>query len=250
MVELKELLGKITNNIERVYFIHYACQSISDDYQWKSPRIASIEVLHYKSSQVNSFSIHLVAEELGFEKDDIEENYEKIELVMLENFISYISSREKESIWIHWNMTNINYGFQAIEHRYKVISKKDCYMIPEENKINLSAILSLKYGARYCEEPKMQNLMLLNRLEDKHFIAGKGEITVFKAKEYVKLHHSTMSKVYLFKEVYKRMITNKLATNTNRARYVINKMYQNPIIQILGIIGAIGSIIGLLIVIK
>ena len=249
MVELNELLLKISNNIEKVYFIHYACQSISDDYQWRSPRIASIEVLHYTSSQMNSFSIHLVAEELDYEKEEIEENYEIIEKAMLESFISYVSSREKDSIWIHWNMTNINYGFQAIEHRYKVITKKECFMIPEEHKINLSTLLSMKYGAKYCEEPKMQNLMILNGLIDKNFIAGKDEITVFKAKEYVKLHHSTMSKVYFFKEVYKRMISNKLVTNTNRTRYIVNKIYQNPVVQILGIIGAIGSIIGLIILI-
>jgi hypothetical protein len=87
--------------------------------------------------------------------------------------------------------------------------------------------------------------MELNGGRDRLFLTGDEEVTAFKAKEFVKLHNSTMCKTYFFREAYGKMIGNKLRTETNQFRYRVTKLYENPIVQILGIIGIIGTIVSL-----
>ena len=74
-----KIISKIEDKIPKLYFIHYSCQNLGDDNEGYSPRITSIAVLHSLSSQMYSFSIHLVAEELHIQRDEIETNFDKIE---------------------------------------------------------------------------------------------------------------------------------------------------------------------------
>lgn len=195
-----------------------------------------------QSSQMHSFSIHLIAEEMNISRDDIFNRYDEIENNMLEKFFNFLSLRHTDAIWIHWNMTNINFGFETIEHRYKVLSRNEPIHIAKQNKFNISNLLKKRYGSNYANDPKMLNLMELNGCLDRNFLTGEEEVRAYKAKEFVKLHNSTMCKVYFFRDVYGEMICNKLRTNTNKFRYKVNVLYQNTIVQIIGIIGIIGSI--------
>jgi hypothetical protein len=245
MKAYKKIIERLKNERQKIYFIHYSCQSLSDDNEGYSPRITSIAVLHMLSSQMHSFSIHLKAEEMGIARNDIFNNYGVLEMKMLEDFFDFIQKHTENSIWIHWNMTNINYGFEALEHRYKILTKKEPTHVDENNKINISNLFKKRYGSNYAKDPKMLNLMELNGGRDRLFLTGDEEVTAFKAKEFVKLHNSTMCKTYFFREAYGKMIGNKLRTETNQFRYRVTKLYENPIVQILGIIGIIGTIVSL-----
>lgn len=247
MKTYKDILENINNGISDLYFIHYSCQSLSDDNEGYSPRITSIAVLHSESYQMFSFSIHLVAERLKINRDLIFDRYEEIELKMLQDFFDFVSERIDKAIWVHWNMSNINFGFEALEHRYTVLSGNPCNHISENNKHNLSNIIKLKYGPKYAKDPKMKYLMVLNNILHRDFLNGEEEVTAFKAKEFIKLHKSTMCKVYFFNEVYNRIMSNKLKTETNRLRYKINEIYQSPIVQIITMVGTIGTIISLIV---
>lgn len=246
MKEYKTILSKINKNKEKIYFIHYSCQSLSDDNEGYSPRITSIAILHMQSLQMHSFSMHLVAEQLDIKRDDILDHYDEIEKKMLETFFDFLELKKDDYIWIHWNMTNINFGFEALEHRYKVLTSKTAIHIEERNKYNLSSLLKKKYGSNYSKDPKMLNLMLLNqKVKNRNFLTGKEEVAAYKAVEFVKLHNSTMCKVYFFNFVFEEMNRNKLRTETNQVLYKINEIYQNPFVQILGIIGIIGTLVSL-----
>lgn len=240
-------LKYLHDNSDSIYFIHYSCQNLSDDNEGYSPRITSIAVLHMKSDQMYSFSIHLEAEELKINRDQIFEKYDQIEERMLKRFFQFAETRGNEAIWIHWNMTNINFGFETLEHRYRVLSANIPFHISEKNRYNLSKLLTKRYGPKYASDPKMLNLMELNGGRQRSFLKGDEEVSAYKAKEFVKLHNSTMCKVYFFKSVFNKMISNNLITATNQFRYKVNMIYQNPIVQLFGIIGVIGTIISLII---
>jgi hypothetical protein len=165
---------------------------------------------------------------------------------MLEKYFEFIDSRKENSIWVHWNMSNVNYGFEVLEHRYKVLTGKEPIHIDEISKYNLSNIIKKKYGSSYAKDPKMLNLMLLNDEKDRNFLNGEEEVRAFKAKEFVKLHNSTMCKVYFFKDVYIKLNLNKLRTENNQFKYKLNQLYQNPILQIISILGIVGSIASLI----
>jgi len=240
------LFNKIFENRHKTFFIHYSCQSLSDENEGYSPRITSIAVLHFDSSQMDSFSIHLSAEELRIPRESITAQYDAVESNMLSKYVKFLQSNIDGSYWVHWNMTNINYGFEALEHRYKVLTKNDMPHIPEMNRFNLSTLLKKKYGSKYAEDPKLLNLMILNGGKDRNFLSGEEEVRAYKANEFVKLHNSTMCKVYFFRSVFNKVGKNKLRTKTNQLRYRVNELYQNPIVQILGIIGILCALIELI----
>lgn len=196
MNEYKEKVKSLWKDKENTYFIHYSCQNLSDDNEGYSPRITSIAVLHYQSKQMYSFSMQLVAEELDIKREEIFEHYDKIEEQMLDKFFAFAAERGNAANWIHWNMTNSNFGFEALEHRFKVLSKKDAYRINENKRYNLSKIVRKIYGDNFAKDPKMLSLMELNGGRDRNFLTGEEEVRAYKAKEFVKLHNSTMCKVY------------------------------------------------------
>jgi ribosomal protein L20A (L18A) len=117
-MDYKNLFSGIKKNPERYYLIHYSSQSLFDAEAGKhSPRITSIVVEHLASRQKVSFTIHTIAELMGVAPDDVESNYDQIELGLLEKFYEFVRDR-RTNYWIHWNMRNIVYGFEHIEHRY------------------------------------------------------------------------------------------------------------------------------------
>ena len=246
-MNLNSIFENIREEERKVYFIHYSCQSLSDDNEGYSPRITSIAVLHHYSDQMNSFSLHLIAEELNILRENIFDSYDKIEEVMLRRFFGFIASCGVDSVFIHWNMKNINYGFEALEHRYRILTEEEPYHIPENKRFNISTMLKIKYGTYYADDPKMASLMDLNGGKHPQFRNGAEEASAFKAREFVKLHNSTMSKVYFFRDVYNKMVKNKLNTKTNQFRYRVNNLYQHPAVQIIGIIGIVGSLVSLIV---
>lgn len=217
-MDWKNTIKKIDDNARNTFFIHYSCQSLGDDNEGYSPRITSIAVLHFNSSQMHSFSMHLCAEELGFKREEIAQHYDEIEAELLRQFSDFLKQNQDGSFWIHWNMTNVNFGFDALNHRYRVLIKKDLSIIPEDNKFNLSSLLGKKYGHSYVDDPKLLNLMMMNGGRHRHFLTGEEEVRAFKANEFVKLHNSTMCKVHFFKTAYVKASKNSLRTKTNQWR--------------------------------
>ena len=239
--EINELLNR-----DDLYIVHYSSQHLGDDNEGLSPRVTSIAVLDYKRNQMSSFAVHLIAEEMRLSKGNILNSFDRVETTMLERFFSFAESKGENAIWLHWNMKSANYGFEHLEHRYRALKRSEPYHIEEKNRYNLSQLLDERYGENYAKKPKMLNLMELNGGKHRDFLTGEEEVTAFRAKEFVKVHKSTVCKVYFFADVLRKASTNKLRTETNRLKYKINEFYQNPIVQIIGILGIIGSIVSLI----
>lgn len=239
----------LNDHYDKIYCIHYSCQNLNDENEGYSPRITSIAIMHMASNQMTSFSMHLIAEELHIDRQSIIDKYDEIERIMLSEFFDFVSSKGNEALWLHWNMRNINFGFETLEHRYRVLTGKKPFHIAEETRFNLSTLISKKYGYNYADDPKMLNLMLMNGGKHRDFLTGEEEVTAFKANEFVKMHSSTMCKVNFFKLAFGKMCNNKLKTNTNKLRYKVNQIYQNPIIQILGVVGVFGTLASLVVMI-
>lgn len=85
------------------------------------PRITSIACRNVGSRKTRSFSIHQVSELPKFSGKDARDIYDEIEKKLLDQFFDYVRAHVAHALWVHWNMRDINYGFQAIEHRYEVL---------------------------------------------------------------------------------------------------------------------------------
>jgi hypothetical protein len=197
---------------EQILIIHYSSQSLFDEVEdGFSPRITSIVVMHFASRQTMVFALHTIAEELGVAKDDVESRYDEIERTLLERFYSFAKDNF-DKCWMHWNMRHTVFGFEHLEHRYRVLAKQAPPTIPYDNRVNISDVLKYHYGGDYAPDPRMTKLMEMNSRPDKRFLSGAEEAAAFQRKEFIRMSGSTLSKVEFFRFVLQQAARGKLET--------------------------------------
>jgi len=208
----KKQINSFYDNDSHCLIIHYSCESFYDIKDGKTPRITSIAVKYLKTAQTKSFSIHKVAELKQIPIEEIIENYDKLEKEMLRDFFKFVKEH-KDYKWIHWNMRNISYGFEALEYRATILKSMN-YHIKDENKYDLARLLKDKFGEGYSDHPRLQSILEMNNLSPKHWLNGDQEATAFDDKEYVKLHQSTLAKVDVFECIIKLTAEESLNTKS------------------------------------
>ncbi len=171
-MEIRETLKELKGILNTLRVIHYSCQTLSDANEGYSPRITSIAVLHVERSVMHSFSIHLVAEEEKVDRNSIETEYDMLEGEMLSRFYRFVSENP-DTRWLHWNMSNINYGLETLSHRYRVLTGKEAPQIADSRRYNLSALILKKYGRDCVDNPRMPKLMELNGGKHRDFLTGQ-----------------------------------------------------------------------------
>ena len=211
--EARQKLYDISETRAHTLIIHYSCESFYDIKDGRTPRITSIAIRYFASGNTESFSIHKSAELNQIPVDEIDQHYDVLEKQMLDEFFTFIE-RNQDYQYIHWNMRDINYGFQALEHRYKVLGGKPT-SIHESKKTDLARMLINVYGAGYVPHGgngRLHSLMDLNSIKAKGALTGAEEANAFDNKEFVKLHQSTLKKVDIIDNLLDRFIDGKLKT--------------------------------------
>jgi len=209
--EARQTIASLMEHTSNVLVLHYSCESFYDTQDGRTPRITSIAIRNLSSGQTNSFSIHKIAEIKGILPEAIISKYDECELEMLKEYIDYIKSHDSFK-WVHWNMRDINYGFAAIEHRFRVLGGKP-YVLDDSRKYDLSRLLVALYGVRYIEHPRLEKLVIKNRITDLDFLGGQQEAEAFEKCDYVRLHQSTLRKVDILANILGRAQDNTLKTN-------------------------------------
>jgi len=206
--KLRELFSRPDN----VSAIHYSCESFYDLPDGRSPRITSIAVRNLDTGQTDSFSIHQVAELKGLPltTQAIEPLYNDLEKDMLAAFYGHLQNHNSQT-FLHWNMRDKNYGFQAIEHRYRVLAGTPI-VVPDDRKVDLSRLFIDLYGVGYIGHPRLENLLHKNHITLLDFMTGKEEAEAFVVGRYVDLHRSTLRKVDVLCNLASRAYDDKLAT--------------------------------------
>lgn len=207
-----EELDLIARKIDAALVIHYSCESFYDRPEGRTPRITSIAVRNLDSGQTVSFSIHKVAEQAGVAANDIGEQYDELEREMLKEFFEY-AERKDGYLWLHWNMRDINYGFPAIEHRYRVLGGKP-FVVEDTKKVDVARLLVGKFGTGYIGHPRLKQLVEKNHITDRDMLDGPGEAEAFDQREFVRLHQSTLRKVDVMANIVGRALDGSLKTNT------------------------------------
>jgi hypothetical protein len=244
-VEESNFFSSVKKHPDRFYIIHYSSQSLYDEgVDGLSPRITSIVVMHYATRQTVSFALHAEAESLGIPKDDVERNYDQIEKALLQRFYSFLRDR-REKYWVHWNMRNLTFGFEHLEHRYRSLCRDEPPSIPVEVRLNLNDILIERYGSDYSGPPRMKNLMLLNGQLDIRFLEGAKEAEAFSKKEFIRMHSSTISKVEFFRHVISLAIKGKLRTAGMGFLVRIDRLMEGRVSRVIAFVAGIAGIISI-----
>ncbi len=245
----REELAKIWKNPDRVNVIHYSCESFYDRNPATSPRVTCIAVRNLQTGQTRSFSLHKCAEIKGAQ---VQGNLDSFEKQMLQDFFEFVIKKE-EYDWVHWNMRDENFGFQALEHRLKVLKGTPGIEVDDAKKFDLSRILIAIYGRGYIDHPRLENLMKKNEISQPNFKSGREEAELYNIKDFVALHQSTLSKVEVLASLCQIAYENKLKTNTtwwdlhcHSLMAVLSWVQSQPIVVALSLIGNLSWIIPLI----
>lgn len=246
----RAIIDRLFEDASNVWVTHYSCESFYDRTDGRSPRITSIAVRKLDSGQTVSFSIHQIAELDGIDLSGITEHYDMLERKMLDAFFSHVGSHRGMK-YLHWNMRDINYGFAAIEHRYRVLGGEPPFIIPDENKFDLARLLIDVYGVGYTGHPRLTTLLEKNKIQPRDFLNGASEAEAFEQGNYVGLHQSTLRKVDMIANIAGRARDRSLKTNTTwwemhggKVRTFINFAAENRPFQLsTGVAGIISLII-------
>jgi hypothetical protein len=228
----------VARHPDRFYIIHYSSQSLFDgDDGALSPRITSVVVRHYSTGQTVSFATHTVAEYLGIPRDDIERRYDDVERELLTHFYDFARDR-REKFWVHWNMRNVTFGFEHLEHRYRVLTGREPPSIPVEVRLNLNDILKIRFGDDYVGDPRMPSLMALNGGKIQGFLSGKEESDAFKDKDFIRMNTSTIAKVGFFSHVISLALRGKLKTAGKGFANFVDRLLDSRKARMVAIISA------------
>ena len=194
--DARNRLDTLFDNAFNVFVVHYSCESLHDRSDGRSPRITSIAVRNLENAQTESFSIHKIAEIRGVPFTEISEYYNCLEKEMLRDFYHYLAKFQQMQ-YMHWNMRDSSYGFQAIEHRFRVLGGKaeEIFTVDDKNKTDLSRLLIDIYGLDYVGHPRLESLLEKNGISRRDFLPGADEPKAFEEKNFVRLHQSTLRKV-------------------------------------------------------
>ena len=213
----KEKLKEIFDKEEDFRIIHYSCQSFNRIEAGKSAIISTIAVYSLHSDTIASFDIQTAAEKLRIDYSNIAnpDNMKKIETDLLQDFFDYIKV-DQRCVYLHWNMRDSQYGFQALNRRYSVLTGKNPeYVIPENKQINLAKLFEDYFGTNYVSDPKIKSIVELNpSLKPRYMMYGAEEADAFDEGRYNDLHKSTLSKVRLFYNFLRMVDDNQLIVST------------------------------------
>ena len=237
----RNFIKEVKGHPENFYVIHYSCQSLYDDNEALSPRITSIAITHYATEQTVSFSTHSIAEELHILREDVQDRFDKVECQLLQEFYAFIRDRRDKN-WIHWNMRNLTYGFEHLEHRYRVLGGRDAPIIPVERRLNLNDLLADRYGDEYAAHPKLKSLMELNGGIHRDFLSGEEEVQAFKINEFIRMHNSTLCKVGFLHSVIRKLSKGKLHTASRGLGVALDRIFEGRPAKSIGLLATVLTI--------
>lgn len=224
----RNLMNEIYSNKSNNYIVHYSCESFYDEEknEFRTGRITSIGLRNLEDGQTHYWSIWL-SEEIK-QRENAELSLDELERDVLDSYFNFIRMNSRAH-YIHWNMRDINYGFQALEHRYKVLGGEPI-ILSDDKKFDLARVLVSLYGRNYASHTyekdgkvyngRMMVLAAMNNVAIKDAMSGADEANAFKAKNYKALHMSTLRKLDMIANFFDRAHANTLKNNgTFREKY-------------------------------
>ena len=209
------LLESILEQPGLVNVIHYACESFNNPEAENSPRITVIAI-RKMGGQTETFSIDKEAEFANISAPEIRENLDELECKMLYRFYDHVRM-DRNNKWLHWNMRDTTYGFNAIADRFRVLGKVPT-QIPVALLFDLSQILVDIYGENYVGHPRMENLLELNGRMNTDFLTGQNEAEAFENGKYNQIRRSTQRKTHEFEVIAMKAGQKSLKTDNSLYR--------------------------------
>ncbi|AWA30311.1 hypothetical protein HYN48_09560 [Flavobacterium magnum] len=244
-------LKRLVKDPAKVLFIHYsASKTFDDDYGNISPIITSIVIKSLDGAIDTQFAIHFEADKADITIDQIHDSYRDLELRILKAFNNF-ARRHQDYIWVHWNMKNIHFGFEAIKHRYEKIfeDSADYFEIPSNQKKDLQVIIEGMYGDHFVNGPDQLRSLLecnSNNTTDPNYLRAEDEAKQFENKNFEVVIKSIDTKVEFLKKATQRLCDKKLVIVNKNYYAIFIDVVNHPLFTFSGwAIGLIGLILAM-----
>ncbi len=227
-------LEQLLAHPESVLAIHYACESFDKGTRLGSPRITAIAVANLGSGETHAFSIHAEAELAGLAPVKVLSRLDALETGMLDKFFAFLLLHRTQR-FVHWNMRDAVFGFEALEHRASVLGGQ-LVRISDTQKSDLARLLVDIYGTGYVASPPFETLARDNGLKMSGLLAGVAEADAFHRGDYLGVQRSVLCKVGLIADLVRLAHDRALKTkatwwtmNVGRLREAVELFDRNPV---------------------
>ncbi|MFX4242312.1 hypothetical protein ACOL22_05980 [Aliarcobacter butzleri] len=209
--EIHEIIQKITKSPSNTLIIFYShAKVINSEVSDLTPMLTTILVRSLDKKTYEEFSIYKEADKFKeIDRNTINENYTDLEHAILGNFNNFLK-HHKNFIWIHWNMNNSQFGFEAIKHRFmKMVegTSEQFEEIPTNNKIDLNYLIEQAYGKNYTRDvDKFKSLAKYNKfLHLDRILDLEDEMIEFNNKNFEAVVYSLEQKIDIVVEIIDKM---------------------------------------------
>ena len=222
MADLSTQIVELRRAQSQIRVIHYGCES------WYNVKDRPVEVSCIAIVDLTT------KDQVSFSQTDHREDHER---KLLEQFYRYARDTP-DALYLHWNMHSSDYGFAAIDKRFKYLVGQDPpYSISKEKRYDLDSLISFRYGAEYAAHPKLATLGTLNQFNRRYFLSGKDEAEKFEAKEYGDIQRSITEKAQLIAYLGTRFLNGLLETNSSGPRV----SFANEVVDAVQVVLRIGE---------
>jgi len=196
----KKKIEELKDKKDKTLIIHYSCESFFNTHG-RTPRITCIGIKNRGNGTTVALSIHLMAQIMKKDLTSLSDvDFDLIEKGMLKEFYDFVK-RQNAHKWVHWNMRNASYGFEAIANRFRILGGTP-KTIDDQFKYDLPDIIGLIYTYSFENHKKptqgqLLNLSIRNKITTRDALTGTAEAEAFDARNFLLLHMSTMRKVEL-----------------------------------------------------
>lgn len=219
--EAWKLVDDLYTSSANVYIVHYSCESFYENATGASLRVTSIAMRNLSTGQTKSWSLHKSAELAGL-LESMDQHLDRLEMDMLGGYFRELEHRSG-SRFLHWNMRDENFGFFALEHRFRVLGGHP-FELQADKKVDLARVMVSLYGRNYAphadsrgRKGRIMSLAEMNRVSDVDALTGQQEADAFTAGEYYNMHRSTLRKLDMFANFFERAHQRKLKVKSSWA---------------------------------
>lgn len=209
MREAREALSFAMKVRSNAFAIHYACESFDQTH----PRVFAIAARNLGTAATESFSIDKTAASLGVDLATATPSaIDRVERKMLDGFFAFVG-RHQGHHWLHWNMRDAKFGFDAIEDRHRALKGKPAH-IPAAQRFDLSSRLFDLYGDRHAPKAsRLQFIAAKNAITLTDFLDGPELGAAVSKRDHARVLRSTLRKADILYEIADKAERAKLKTN-------------------------------------
>lgn len=166
------------------------------------PGIASVAVYDLQSYEVQAFT-------RADAPPSIEGDAREIDL--LDRFYTHLDTL-RESRVLHWNMNRPEFGFAALETRYRYLTENAPSATLPRRLYDVDTLIASRYGNDYAPHGKLESTARLNALDLRSFMSGRDEASQYEKADWSALSRSTASKAKIIGELLRVLVAGTLKT--------------------------------------